>query len=423
MNKAVSIVAFTAILISGFMLVGSVHFGVAQNSTPVSGVINSDTTWTRANSPYNLNGNVLVNSGVTLAIQAGVIINLNANYIEVNGTLVARGTSNNRILFNNGVVDFTQFSSPWNQNSGGGNIIEYSVFSGFSKPLTISIQGSPLLSQNDINCLIQVSMGSPIISSNNITALYYNAGHPSSAIYGIDIVTKNEQDSPMVSGNTISGPYEQAAIEIQAGNPIIQGNVITGSQNGIDMTYATWTINATIENNAISYCRQNGIALSNSYVSTAIIQNNTITNCGINAITISGNKPSLYIAYNNFASNSGYNLYWQNSNNLYAFNNWWGTTDIQAINQTIYDFKNDFNLGTVTFIPYLNAPNPEAPTVPIPTATPTPNPSPSPSPISSLSSTPSPSIPEFPSWITLPILTATLLSVALIRRKVTKKQK
>jgi hypothetical protein len=45
-----------------------------------------------------------------------------------------------------------------------------------------------------------------------------------------------------------------------------------------------------------------------------------------------------------------------------ASSNWWGTTDLLAINQSIYDFKRDFNLGVVTFTPILESPNPAAPT-------------------------------------------------------------
>ena len=46
-------------MVFGFTSVNSVHFNVAQASQ-VSGIIDSDTTWTKANSPYILNGNVLV---------------------------------------------------------------------------------------------------------------------------------------------------------------------------------------------------------------------------------------------------------------------------------------------------------------------------------------------------------------------------
>jgi hypothetical protein len=71
----------TAIIISGLILVVTVHFGTAQSGTNVTGIISSDTTWTQVNSPYNLTGNVLVNEGATLTIEAGVTINLNDYYI------------------------------------------------------------------------------------------------------------------------------------------------------------------------------------------------------------------------------------------------------------------------------------------------------------------------------------------------------
>jgi hypothetical protein len=42
----------------------------------------------------------------------------------------------------------------------------------------------------------------------------------------------------------------------------------------------------------------------------------------------------------------------------------WGTTDTQAISQSIYDFNDDFDLGTVDFDPFLAELNSEAPTIP-----------------------------------------------------------
>ena len=47
-----------------------------------------------------------------------------------------------------------------------------------------------------------------------------------------------------------------------------------------------------------------------------------------------------------------------------ARNNYWGTTDIAAINSTIYDKKVDSTLGTVLFVPILNTSNPSAPAIP-----------------------------------------------------------
>lgn len=81
-----------------FLLFSISIFAFAQ--TNVSGVINSNTTWSLANSPYTVTGNVLVNSGVTLTIEAGVIIKANTGFgIQSSGEIIAIGTSGSRILF------------------------------------------------------------------------------------------------------------------------------------------------------------------------------------------------------------------------------------------------------------------------------------------------------------------------------------
>jgi len=101
--------------------------------------------------------------------------------------------------------------------------------------------------------------------------------------------------------------------------------------------------------------------------------------------------------------------------------NWWGTTNTQAINQSIYDFKDDFNLGTVNFVPFLTAPNPQAPVflAPAPTSTPTPSASPTPAPSQNAPTQSitisTPTVPEL-SWLVIVPLFLSVFSVAVIVR-------
>jgi len=77
-NKKSPLSAFSAaILICGLVLGSAIIFGTVQASTDVIGIITSDTTWTKVNSPYSLMGPTAVGEGVTLTIEAGATVNLN----------------------------------------------------------------------------------------------------------------------------------------------------------------------------------------------------------------------------------------------------------------------------------------------------------------------------------------------------------
>ena len=82
-------------LLSG-LLVGPAR---AQGTT-VSGVISSDTTWTEAESPYRLEGTVMVAEGVTLTIEPAVEVEGSEGAaLVVRGDIDARGTEADPIRF------------------------------------------------------------------------------------------------------------------------------------------------------------------------------------------------------------------------------------------------------------------------------------------------------------------------------------
>jgi len=63
-------VAALAVLLALFVLADP----QVAAATNVSGTISTNTTWTAANSPYVMTGNVTVNAGVTLTIEPGVTV-------------------------------------------------------------------------------------------------------------------------------------------------------------------------------------------------------------------------------------------------------------------------------------------------------------------------------------------------------------
>jgi parallel beta-helix repeat protein len=133
----------------------------------------------------------------------------------------------------------------------------------------------------------------------------------------------------------------------------IYSNTIAGFDIGIRATNAS-----TIEKNLII---NNAKGIAMGYNAKPVIRHNTIAN---NSDGIYCPTKASTINYNNIQNNSNYNLFLGSKDNIDATYNWWGTTDTQTINQTIYDFKKDFGLGKVTFVPFLTEPNPEAPEMP-----------------------------------------------------------
>jgi len=462
-NSKSLLIAFSiAMIISGLVLVGTSNFSTVRASTEVTGIISSDTTWTKAGGPYNLTGNVLIDSGVsvtvgedavvnltgyyirvkgTLLIQPGATLNMgvtgtNVGNIEVNGVLSARGTSASPIHFNGAAyywesvfvppalasIRFSGSSIAWHEQTGSGCIIENAVMD----KTGVTISSSIKFSNNQLSGAgISVAGGSPVISHNVLSSgvsITIGRGSPFIANNQLDggyISINGDVDSPIITSNVISNPDPQwpystsACISLIGGNfqnnnglALIEKNVLENSQTGVELTEnENYDINKpirirynTIENNEV------GISITDRFSPT--ITNNNIYNNNVN------------IKLSSFASR-----------NVTATNNWWGTTDTQAISQSIHDFEDDFDLGKVTFIPFLSSLNPNAtpdPNAPLPTPTPeqTPAASPTPTPHQTPTSTPSqePQQTEFTIIIGAAIVVAVIgaglgLLVYLIKRK------
>lgn len=444
MKKTLSSVVLT-IIVLGLVASNTPYLSKAQ-ATNVTGILFSNTTWTKANSPYSLIGLVAVNQGVTLTIEAGVVINLNGNYIQVNGTLIAKGSNSDNIQFNSGTLVFTPLSNSWNEQTQSGSVLENCIFG----PLTVN-SSSPRLNNNTINGDIQALGARTITNSLTITNCKVNASI-STTFCSLALTNNsftytgsldvNTYDTCIIQSNTFPGMIKVGDFSvvrnnhgvtgidargfgslisdnvisngwIAAGNSsIVTNNTVIGgirgqtdysskgsvtiSNNTVVGTIDSGGLLATITNNRVrgehassSIGLAGNILIGNtisdfttdavatggnatiignlffnnscavSVNAAAILQNNTFSN---NSIAIKLQSTSASIAYNNFQNNKE-NIHLGVSTNFNAAYNWWGTTNQTAIKESMYDYYQNFNLGNVTFLPLLSAPNPQAPDV------------------------------------------------------------
>ncbi|MEK7778403.1 MAG: right-handed parallel beta-helix repeat-containing protein, partial [Chloroflexota bacterium] len=319
----------------------------------ISGQLTTSTMWTLADSPVLVTGNILVNSGVTLAIEAGVEVRFDSGTaLQVNGSLVARGTPSGPIVFTSSspspspgdwlYIFFTDSSSDASYDASGdytaGSILEhcqirYAGGSGTTAALKIDVS-SPLVRfctiQDSAANGISVSQGAPRIQTNNLLhnasrGLYVN-NYPGGGDVLVDqnTISFNSQgglyayfysNSGVFTDNTFQG-NGGPAIQASAGGLTITGNFINSNGGGINIDGGGCTT-AQISNNTI---------INNSASSGGGIYSNPGW-CG-STHTITDN-----ILANNQASSGGA-LYVASggTNKVYVRNNtMWGNTSPNAV--------------------------------------------------------------------------------------------
>jgi hypothetical protein len=415
MKRLACTIIVVTVLVSGLLFVRIAH------GTTVSGMLTSDTEWTQLDSPVNLNGTLMVQNNATLTIDPGVTVNLGFYSLSVRGTLIAAGDANNQVSFAaqyvvgnstvnnlNAPIFFTSSSTPWSDATDSGSIIQNAVLSGINLQINnaspkidncilnfgytyspvISINsGSPIISNNTFDYngqgsapnvnFINVFGGSPSITNNLFEGNYANSNTNGIMVTsGVPLITNNQfqgngyltailasTDSPFtVSGNVFSDCL--AGIKAQSRTTLtVAGNSFLRGTDGLEIAIGA---SLTVTNNLIDGNTRYGID------GGGYIDSNTITN---NKIGIHNPPAGTVISNNNILGNT-VNSITATTANIDAENNWWGISDAQTINQTIYDAKIDNHLGIITFVPFLKASNPRAPAIPAETPMLTPAPTP-----------------------------------------------
>jgi hypothetical protein len=470
LRKPFLLVLTMALMIVGLVFVFPMPLGKTLTPKEVNGIIWSETIWTKEESPYYVTGPLAIESGATLIIEPGATISLGGTYIQVNGTLIAKGTQSEPINIERGYysdkgyigyIVFTSVSKSWNEQTGSGSIMENVVFS----PQSSGIEGDTSLNEVIVNesspkivdsiVSVTVNGGSPVLAGNSGDVLINDGS--ATVVYndiltlrvgGTSLVSFNYvkygitgSGSPTITNNNINllggtrygEPPNSAVICLAStGSTVISNNTITGLEipSGKDWVgrpkgpfNPSYGINiegnSLISKNVISGCTNAGIFVSgNNANDKIIIENNTIA-CGTTAkgIIINSLEPPK-IRYNNIQGGVSLNQNYpvlntqpvQTTSNVNASYNWWGTTDTTAIDKSIYDINDDFNLGKVDYKPFLTAPNSKA--------TPDSNVPASPTPTLTLSANPSPSVPELlPTVALASVLLVSALLFAVVKSK------
>ena len=217
------------------------------SQTQVSGNITMDETWTLANSPYELIGDVTVDPGVTLTIEPGVQVTFLDNTYDlfVNGTLTAVGNATDSVKFSsnggnvrlnsgsiNSVIDFASFKLLGGFNeaalfiSSSSATVSNATFSNCKVGITVQNGASPMIQdvliENSFDYAIRVDDGSPTIQNSIID-------EANDGTSGILI----SAGAPTIQNNilrNIGAGLNQVAIHIDALTvPVIDGNTFTNN--------------------------------------------------------------------------------------------------------------------------------------------------------------------------------------------------
>jgi len=404
LRKAISRIILSLLLINILTMAFNVQPAKAARETHpavgtyVGGHISENTTWAFPDSPYIVVEDTVVEEGVFLAIEPGVVVKFaGETTLVIDGVLIARGNTTHKITFtsnsstpNPGDWKGIKFRASSTDSVLSWTIVEYAG-SDWYGDWAVYIEGS---SVRLVNCVIHSNIyavearsGALLIVQNcNITNNMYGIYSRSETQIYASTFSNNEEGVRIggahvkVYGSTFSN-NGKAIREYVSGSYLY----LTRSEISNNIDGVCWISHVEISESVISHNNGTGI-ISHDWDSFRII-NSTISDNKQNGITCEGYNPAQKeIHFSNIFNNTPYDVV----NNLeYGFDinatyNWWGTTNETLIDENIYDYYDDYNLGKVLYKPYLRVPA---------------------------------VIPEFLSTIILPLLMLSTLTVTVLLKK------
>jgi hypothetical protein len=301
------VVLVSALSISGVIFNATEVSVNANPETTVGGILGENTTWTLENSPYIITDTVQIPENIVLTIEPGVVIesalNSSEDYMFVlHGKIVARGTVDNKIVFDGGCTA-----------------------TGFSQDP--ESYGSSFFTTGGAPSDPQVILDHCVIQNGN--RFYWGTrGH------------LNLTNSELTNlGLTFWGYNGDSQIYSSGQDVYIQNNLF---------------INTT------------GFGIAHLDANVFMRYNLFTENRGPLVRSTQGLESRTFINYNSFIEVSETVLRLSSSGTdviLDATNNYWGTIDTSMIDSWIFDGNDDINIrGVIEYSPILTEPHPDTPT-------------------------------------------------------------
>jgi len=360
----------------------------------ISGVLSQDTTWS-SDKIYMITGDTLVPSGIRLTILPGVTIKFDTHKnLMIEGELIADGTKEKPIIFTSSSLNPTyaswgsirfrdsSVSAIIDSNYGyiSGSIIRFAkleygsgLFISYSAPYISNVvfykEYSTYPYGTDIENVYQGWQCNGMSSEDGSVYIYdpdtifimrdshfidlesYWLIYPDN-LKGVGVKVQYSYFDTVFINNV----FEEVSVAIVAksARSKVYSNVGKGSSFCVNEVYDSIAkaIDADLMmGNAVNYL----VDYHRMGVHTVI--SNTIVNAGTLVNEYGGTYNS-----NNLILGQGYYFYLKsNGYDVNADNNYWGTMDRNYIDQHVWDYYDDFNLGKVTYTTTLNSPVSTAP--------------------------------------------------------------
>jgi hypothetical protein len=175
----------TLVLVPFLFLSSFLNESMVHAETEIKESIQTDTTWTKENSPYILSGDIQVDKGVSLTIEPGVVVMGNGSAIKVAGQLYAEGIEDDYVTFRSTYID-----------SAGSNGNNSYIKLSYSKVLKGSIYssswyGSLQLTDSIVYDTPHIYLLAPYPDAHIERNIFYKAGGIDLAANGAEIFIRN----------------------------------------------------------------------------------------------------------------------------------------------------------------------------------------------------------------------------------------